>query len=234
MNAKKLNLISEGTLVCSQKITPVMNRLLHCWRTLMVVLALSLVMSAAALAQEQDTYTATLAQEKPNPAAQLDWPPKLPDGKDVVTDASLEFIVKPDRVNLESGVEIAKTARGESVSFCQKDIREVQLAKSAIRAGLEILIRRAGLKSSDISDFYIAGGFGYNIDRKSAVGIGLLPAELEGKIKLAGNSVLGGVTAYLNDPGLKDTLNDIIGMSEEFSLSESDDFQDMFIEYMSF
>ena len=57
----------------------------------------------------QDTYAAALTQEKPNPAALLAWPPKLPDGKNIVTDTSPEFILQPDRVKLEAGVEIAKT-----------------------------------------------------------------------------------------------------------------------------
>ena len=132
------------------------------------------------------------------------------------------------------GVEIAKTSGGESVSICQKDIREIQLAKSAVRAGLEILIKKAGLSYGDIEELYIAGGFGYNINYRSAVGIGLIPAELDGKIKTVGNSALGGIVAYLTDPGKKLELDAIINESNEFSLSEYDGFYDLFIEYMSF
>ena len=132
------------------------------------------------------------------------------------------------------GVEIAKTAYGDSISVCQKDIREIQLAKSAVRSGLEILLEREGISYGDLSALYIAGGFGYNIDYESAIGIGLIPEETRNKIRLAGNSALGGVTSYLADPGLKGALDDIIAVAKEFSLSESEEFYDKFISYMSF
>ena len=132
------------------------------------------------------------------------------------------------------GAVVAKTAQGEDIYFSQKDIREVQLAKSAIRSGIEILVRQAGLQYKDIGALYIAGGFGFNIDFQSGVGIGLVPAELGEKIKLAGNSSLGGVVSYLLKPGQKEVMDEIIRLSAEFSLSEDESFQDLFIEYMSF
>ena len=134
----------------------------------------------------------------------------------------------------DTGVVVAKTVSGEDIYISQKDIREIQLAKSAIRAGIEILIKHAGLAYGDIETLHVAGGFGYNIDFQSGVGIGLVPAELGSKIKLAGNSSLGGVVSYLINPDQEEAMHEITSLSSEFSLSEDDSFQDLFVEYMSF
>lgn len=134
-----------------------------------------------------------------------------------------------------TGAVIAQTARGEDIVINQKDVREVQLAKSAIRSGMEVLIRRSGLRYEDIGTLYIAGGFGFNINFHSGVGIGLVPPELEDKIRVTGNSSLGGVVSYLIDPERKlEVMDEIIQVSSEFSLSEDKDFDDLFIENMSF
>ncbi|MCL1848215.1 MAG: ASKHA domain-containing protein [Clostridiales bacterium] len=133
-----------------------------------------------------------------------------------------------------TGAVIARTAQGEDIFLSQKDVREVQLAKSAIRSGIEILIRQARLSYSDIDTLYVAGGFGNNIDFASGVGIGLVPVELKDRIKVAGNSSLGGVVSYLINPGQKEAMDEIVRLSSEFSLAEDEAFEDMFIENMSF
>ena len=66
----------------------------------------------------------------------------------------------------DDGFEIAP-----GVVFTQKDVREMQLAKSAVRAGLETLLLRYGATYADIKKLYVAGGFGYRIDREKAVDI---------------------------------------------------------------
>ena len=66
----------------------------------------------------------------------------------------------------------------EGIVFTNKDVREVQLAKSAVRAGLEVLLEEYGADYDQIGKLYIAGGFGQKINLEKAVGIGLLPEEL--------------------------------------------------------
>ena len=134
----------------------------------------------------------------------------------------------------DTGAVIAKTSDGKDIFMNQKDIREIQLAKSAIRSGLELLVKHADLRYDDIETLYIAGGFGYNINFKSGIGIGLVPEELRTKIKLAGNSSLGGVVSYLLNPDQREAMEEITRLSSEFSLSEDDAFQDLFIDHMSF
>ncbi len=78
------------------------------------------------------------------------------------------------------------------VCVTQESIRAVQLAKGAIRAGLEILAKEYGITFSEIDRVVLAGGFGYYLDPKSAATIGLLPKELAGKAVAGGNTALAG------------------------------------------
>lgn len=57
----------------------------------------------------------------------------------------------------------------------QKDVRNFQLAKSAIYAGIRVLLQRAGLDFEKVDRLYIAGGLGFYLDRDNAVEVGLLP-----------------------------------------------------------
>ena len=74
----------------------------------------------------------------------------------------------------DTGYELA-----EKVKFTQNDIRELQMAKAAIRAGVDILVKKAGIAFDEVDNCYLAGGFGTKIDIKKAAGIGLIPKELE-------------------------------------------------------
>jgi uncharacterized 2Fe-2S/4Fe-4S cluster protein (DUF4445 family) len=134
----------------------------------------------------------------------------------------------------EGGIFLARTPDGQDINFCQKDVRELQLAKSAIRSGLDALINHAGLAYDDIKTLYIAGGFGFNLNFNSGVGIGLIPGELHGKIKLIGNSSLGGATRYLTDRHGEESINAILGMAGEYSLPRDARFNEMFLDNIGF
>ncbi len=87
-----------------------------------------------------------------------------------------------------------------SVFLSQKDIRELQNAKAAIAAGLEVLLAEAGLACQDIERLDLAGGFGNYLNVEQAIRIGLLPAALFGRIRSVGNSSgLGASLCLLND-----------------------------------
>ena len=70
----------------------------------------------------------------------------------------------------------------ENVTLTQKDIREVQLAKAAIRAGIELLAQRMGREPGDIRAVYLAGAFGNYLDPASACRIGMIPPVLLDRI----------------------------------------------------
>jgi uncharacterized 2Fe-2S/4Fe-4S cluster protein (DUF4445 family) len=89
-----------------------------------------------------------------------------------------------ESAELKDGIVISDGSDSLKITFSQKDFREVQLAKSAIRTGIDLLISRFGCSYEDIKRVYIAGGFGSKMDIKSAVGIGMIPQALEGVVVL--------------------------------------------------
>lgn len=120
------------------------------------------------------------------------------------------------------------------VAFTGKDIREVQLAKSAIRTGIEILIKEYGTTYKEIDKVYLAGGFGQHMNIKKAVGIGLLPEELEEKVVAAGNTSLAGAVLYAANSSLSEQFEEVTKISKEISLAENSAFDDLYMDYMFF
>jgi len=118
--------------------------------------------------------------------------------------------------------------------FTQRDIREFQMAKAAIRAGIEILVREYGISYDTIDTIYVAGGFGYKLNMEKALYIGMLPKELTGKIRTIGNSSLQGAINYLTDQQASKRAQDILRVAEEKHLSNHEDFNDLYIAYMGF
>jgi uncharacterized 2Fe-2S/4Fe-4S cluster protein (DUF4445 family) len=134
----------------------------------------------------------------------------------------------------DDGVSLAKDANGEDIVFLQQDVREIQLAKSAVRAGLECLLLKFGVTYEEISHVYIAGGFGYKMDLSKAAGIGMLPKELLPKMQAVGNSSLGGAMAGLLGAQAVEEMEQIVAKSEEVSLAMSKEFNDFYMDYMMF
>lgn len=139
-----------------------------------------------------------------------------------------------DEDYFDDGFVLAKTPEEEPIVFTQKDVREIQLAKSAVRAGAETLLKRFGVTYEEIDQVFLAGGFGYRIDLKKTVGIGMLPEELLEKTTAVGNSSLGGSVKYLTSPGAKEQLARLVEVSKEVELSSDKDFNQFYTDYMFF
>ncbi|MCL2708045.1 MAG: ASKHA domain-containing protein, partial [Defluviitaleaceae bacterium] len=131
----------------------------------------------------------------------------------------------------DEGVLIAPEA---GIRFTQKDMREVQLAKSAVRSGLEVLLIESGLCYGDIGKVYLAGGFGYKIDLESACSLGIIPEELRSKVAAVGNSSLGGCARVLVSKKAEAEIMEIAEMAVEIGLSTHPRFNDLFMENMMF
>lgn len=116
----------------------------------------------------------------------------------------------------------------------QEDIRELQLAKSAIRAGVDILLKNFSIPYEELDEVYIAGGFGYHLNIEKAIIIGLLPESLKNKVKAVGNTSLSGAIYSIRDTNAAAKLQHIISSAEEIHLSNEEDFNDLFINYLSF
>ena len=115
-----------------------------------------------------------------------------------------------------------------------KDIREIQLAKAAIAAGIRTLLEKAELKISDVSAVMLAGGFGSHIDAKSACRIGLIPRELDGKVTSVGNVAGAGAVAILLGKEPRESARTICGKSEYIELSCDAFFMEAYIDEMMF
>lgn len=120
------------------------------------------------------------------------------------------------------------------IVFTQQDIRQVQMAKAAVRAGIEILMRQYGAGYRDIGTVYLAGGFGCGLSVKKACRAGILPAELEAKTRVAGNSSLGGCAKLCSQTDGSERVRHIKDVSEEITLAENEEFNKLYIEYMDF
>lgn len=90
-----------------------------------------------------------------------------------------------------------ESAGGEAICLWQRDVRELQLATAALRAGTQMLLRRAGLEPSDLGSVLLAGAFGNFIRRSNARRIGLLPAVPCDRIHFIGNASLLGAKLVL-------------------------------------
>lgn len=133
----------------------------------------------------------------------------------------------------KEGFPLGENEKGEEIVLTQQDIREIQMAKGAIRAGIEILIKQAGIEYKEIEKVYLAGGFGYYLDVKKASQIGLLPKELADKTVAAGNTALKGAIRFLAEQKLK-PLQKIAENATEVQLAEKKEFQELYLEWMGY
>ena len=132
----------------------------------------------------------------------------------------------------DDGFPLAVTDNGEEIVFTQQDVREIQLAKAAVRAGIETLFLRYGIKKEQVSHVYLAGGFGFKLDCEKAIEIGMIPAEFADKVEAVGNSALGGaIKCLLSEDGWK-RMEQIGGNSDEINLSADKDFNQFYMDYM--
>lgn len=115
-----------------------------------------------------------------------------------------------------------------------KDIREIQLAKAAICAGIYTLLDKASLSLCDVSSVVLAGGFGSHINKTSACRIGLIPRELENKIVSVGNAAGAGAVAILLSSSAREAARNICEKSDYTELSGNAYFMDKYIEEMTF
>ena len=122
----------------------------------------------------------------------------------------------------------------QTVFLNQKDIRELQLAKSAIRAGIKALLGKAGREEADLTGIIIAGAFGNNINIESALRMGLLPAIDPEKIRLAGNAAAAGTAMALVSAREEKRICCIAEIVEHVELATDPVFQEMFIDYINF
>ncbi|MEG1610617.1 MAG: ASKHA domain-containing protein, partial [Bilophila sp.] len=131
----------------------------------------------------------------------------------------------------ESGTRFQLT---DKVYLSQKDIREVQLAKAAVRAGIEVLLTEAGLLANDVQTLFLAGGFGSAIRPESAVRIGLVPEELKHRVQVLGNAACFGALRAVTETAATVLTSTILRTTRYIELSAHPGFCDTYVENMLF
>jgi len=153
----------------------------------------------------------------------------------------IAWLLNQDRLDpsgyLEEAVEIldgGKTADGLPLQLTPQDIREVQLAKGAIAAGIKTLLSEANIDASQVERLYLAGGFGYALHEDSAARIGLIPENLKSKVIRAGNLAGLGARLALHSEEFKKRVDMIREKAEYFELSNHMGFNEAFVMEMGF
>lgn len=115
----------------------------------------------------------------------------------------------------------------------QTDIRELQLAKSAIASGIEVLLKKASVTIDQLDTIFISGGFGSNININSARTIGLLPKNAQ-NIQLIGNSAFYGASLYLLEDAYQAIFSSLKSKIKVIDLNDESDFIDLFVKNLIF
>lgn len=121
----------------------------------------------------------------------------------------------------------------------QENVRNFQLAKGAIYAGIQCLLIEAGITAEEIANVYISGGLGFYMDMRDAFTVKMLPKEFSGKIQISGNSSLKGAQKLLLAEGTKqeEILADyerIRKRTVSYQFAELGTFQDIYMQSLEF
>ncbi|MBR2423350.1 MAG: DUF4445 domain-containing protein [Oscillospiraceae bacterium] len=122
----------------------------------------------------------------------------------------------------------------ENIFLTQDDIRQVQLAKGAIYAGIFLMAKQLGLEVKDIQKVQLAGAFGSFLNPESACRIGLLPEELLGRIEAVGNAAGSGARMLACDRELLEFARDLTRKVEFLELASLPEFSRAFAKAMNF
>jgi uncharacterized 2Fe-2S/4Fe-4S cluster protein (DUF4445 family) len=169
-----------------------------------------------------DVVAALLKAAVVNPSGRM----KTPDQKEGLQASVAE------RLRLIDDQPVCNIADG--VFFNQADIRQLQLAKGAIRTGIDMLMSEANVTAEDLEDITLAGAFGYHLRPDSLATIGLIPEKLARKVRFAGNTSKTGCAMMLIDASLREYLEKEVQSVEHLPLAEKINFQKLFIENLNF
>ena len=110
----------------------------------------------------------------------------------------------------------------------------MQLAKGAVRAGIEALLLSQNVRAEDVDLVEIAGSFGYHLRAKSLINIGLLPKQFEGKVTFVGNTSKSGGKAFLLNTDLRRYMEKLVEKIDSVELSNREGFDKIFLSALNF
>jgi uncharacterized 2Fe-2S/4Fe-4S cluster protein (DUF4445 family) len=123
---------------------------------------------------------------------------------------------------------------GKPIYFTQSDMRQIQLAKAAVAAGIGSMLDDIGADLGDVESVFLAGGFGSYLRPSSAAAIGLIPPALLPRVQAVGNAAGHGAVRMLLFKNEAKDLTSLAGSVRYLELSGSDFFRDRFVEELFF
>ena len=129
---------------------------------------------------------------------------------------------------LDSGIVI------HGICITSEILQSIMLAKAAIYAGIKSLIKTAGLHTKDVEKVFIAGGFGFYLNARDAIDLGMLPQNFLDKIEVVGNTSLAGAIDLLTDGNTGKIFEQYRSKIQVIDLTETEGFQDNLIDACSF
>jgi uncharacterized 2Fe-2S/4Fe-4S cluster protein (DUF4445 family) len=139
-------------------------------------------------------------------------------------DGKPEFVLSP----------AARSGNQRDITISRKDINEIQLAKGAIRAGIDILLEEAGITPEEVENVSLAGAFGTYIDVESALRVGMFPPIPKERFQQVGNAAGAGAKDLLISSSLRRKAKEIMSQVEYIELTTHPGFMATFLERMHF
>lgn len=122
----------------------------------------------------------------------------------------------------------------DGVFLTQADVRQLQLAKGAVRTAVDLLLAEAGVRPDELREVLLAGAFGYHLRPESLEAVGLLPRGLADRVTFAGNTSRLGAGLLLLDAGARTALEGWMARVRHLPLPESRAFQECFVANIGF
>ena len=131
-------------------------------------------------------------------------------------------------------VPASLTAHGRDIALTRHDVSEIQLAKAAIRAGIELLVAAAGARTEAVDEVVIAGAFGTYLDLGSAIAVGMLPDLPHARFRQVGNAAGQGAQQLLVSVRSRQEAAEIAHRAQYIELTTYPGFADAFADELSF
>ena len=122
----------------------------------------------------------------------------------------------------------------DGVRLMPQDVRQAQLAKAAVRVGIDALLEVAGIGPGELEGLTVAGAFGRALRPHRLEAIGMIPSGLADRVSVVGNSSLAGATRLLLEPAARGRLERRLAGLEHMPLAGRSDFQERFLAALAF
>ncbi len=153
-------------------------------------------------------------------------------------------IADPDAVDTNLARYAAEAAGGRALRLyrdaatdllvTQQDLRSFQLAKGAVRAGVECLLQRAGVAVGQVEDVVMTGAFGFSLAPEALKRVAMLPGNMVDKVRFVPAGALEGVSRYLREPQAAGRLESLVGALTPYPLSGTPAFEKAFLHAIDF